>query len=132
MAEALLVRKGGATPTIVLSSNSFNSGETSAGTALTVNSGNVGEKKIAIVTGFIVGANTNTPTLTCTMYGSNDGTNFTQIGTALSIQKTNASVTAGRVASKEFDAKGYTYYRVTTNSVSSGTSFGYSVSLTLV
>lgn len=127
MAEALLVRKGGST---TISSTSFNSGETSGTSALTVNSGNVGAKKKAIITGFIVGANTNTPTLTCTMFGSNDGTTYTQIGTALSIQKTGGS-TASRVNSKEFDATGYTYFRATTNSVPTG-SFGYSISLTLV
>ena len=129
MAEALLVRKGGGTTTIT--SSSFNSGETSAGTALTVSSGNVGEKKLAIVTGFVVGANTNTPTLTCTMQGSNNGSSWTNIGTALSVQKTG-SITACRVNSKEFDGTGYTYYRVTTNSISGGISFGYGVSLTLV
>lgn len=128
MAEALLVRKGGST--ITISSSSFNSGETSAGSALTVDSGNVGAKKIAIITGFVVGANTNTPTLTCTMFGSNDGTNYTQIGTALSIQKTGSAATASRVASKEFDATGYTYFRVVTNSPAN--TFGYSISLTLI
>ena len=126
---ANITRFGGGSTTI--SSSSFNSGETSAGTSLTVSSGNVGEKKIAIVTGFIVGANTNTPTLTCTMQGSNNGSTWTNIGTALSIQKTGGA-TASRVYSKEFDGTGYTYYRVTTNSISSGVSFGYSVSLTLV
>lgn len=128
MAEALLTRRSVETSTI--SSSSFNSGQTSAGTVLTVNSGNVGTKKIAIVTGCLVGANTNTPTLTCTFYGSNDGTNFTQIGTPLSIQKTG-SVTASRIDSKEFDATGYTYFRVTTNSLS-GVVFGYSVSMSLI
>ena len=77
---ANITRFGGGSTTI--SSSSFNSGETSAGTSLTVSSGNVGEKKIAIVTGFIVGANTNTPTLTCTMQGSNNGSTWTNIGTA--------------------------------------------------
>lgn len=120
---------GGGTTTI--SSTSFDSDQTTAGTALTVASGNVGEKKIAIVTGFIVGANTNTPTLTCTMQGSNDGSSWTTIGTALSIQKTG-SVTAGKIDSKEFNATGYTYYRVTTNSISGGISFGYGVSLSLI
>lgn len=119
---------GGAT---TISSTSFNSGETSAGSGLTVNSGNVGAKKIAIITGFVVGANTNTPTLTCTMFGSNDGTNYTQIGTALSIQKTGGA-NAGRINSKEFGATGYTYFRATTNSISSGVSFGYGISLTLI
>lgn len=122
-------RFGGGTTTV--SSSLFNSGENSAGSALTVNSGNVGAKKIAIITGFIVGVNTNTPTLTCTMFGSNDGTNFTQIGTPLTIQKTGGA-TASRVNSKEFDATGYTYFRATTNSVSSGVSFGYGISLSLI
>lgn len=126
---ANIVRFSGGSTTIT--SSSFNSGETSVGSALTVNSGLVGTKKIGIVTGFVVGANTNTPTLTCTFYGSNDGTNFTQIGTALSIQKTNASATASRINSKEFDASGYTYFRVTTNSLSV-TSFGYGVSMSLI
>lgn len=125
---ANITRFGGGSTTI--SSSSFNSGETTTGSALTVSSGNVGEKKIAIVTGFIVGANTNTPTLTCTMQGSNNGSAWTNIGTALSIQKTGGA-TASTVGSKEFDATGYTYYRVTTNSLS-GVAFGYSVSLTLV
>lgn len=119
---------GGSTP---INISSFNSGETTTGSALTVNSGLVGSKKKAIVTGYIVGANTNTPTLNCTFYGSNDGTNFTQIGTALSIQKTG-TVTASRINSKEFDASGYTYFRVVTNSISSGLSFGYGVSMSLV
>lgn len=114
-----------------ISSDFFSSGQTSAGSALTVNSGLITGKKIAIVTGYVIGANTNTPTLTCTMYGSNDGTSFTQIGTALSIQKTG-TVTAGKIDLKEFDATGYTYYRVTTNSISGGISFGYGVSLSLV
>lgn len=114
-----------------ITTTSFNSGETSSGTALTVNSGLVGSKKKAVVTGFVVGANTNTPTLTCTFYGSNDGTNFTQIGTPLSLQKTGGATTS-RVASKEFDATGYTYFRVVTNSISSGISFGYSVSMSLM
>lgn len=127
---ANIVRFGGGSSTIT--SSSFNSGETSVGSALTVNSGLVGAKKIAIITGYIVGANTNTPTLTCTLYGSNDGTNFTQIGTALSVQKTNASATAGIINSKEFDATGYTYFRVVTNSNTSGVSFGYGVSMSLV
>lgn len=128
MAKGYICRNGGQT---TISSSSFNSGETSAGSALTVNSGNVGVKKKAIITGFVVGANTNTPTLTCTFYGSNDGTNFTQIGTALSIQKTGGA-TASQVASKEFDATGYTYFRVVTNSIAGGISFGYSVSMSLI
>lgn len=127
---ANITRFGGGSKPINISS--FNSGETTTGSALTVSSGNVGSKKIAIVTGFIVGANTNTPTLTCTMQGSNNGSTWTNIGTALSIQKTNPSATASRVGSKEFDGTGYTYYRVTTNSISSGVSFGYGVSLTLI
>lgn len=113
-----------------ITSQSFSSGETSAGSALTVNSGNVGAKKLAIVTGFVVGANTNTPTLTCTLYGSNDGTNFTQIDTALSIQKTSTTATASRINSKEFDATGYTYFRVVTNSPAN--TFGYGVSMSLM
>ena len=127
MAEGLIVRKGGTQLTV----NSFDSDQTTQGSALTVNSGLVGTKKKGIVTGYIVGANTNTPTLTCTFFGSNDGTTFTQIGTALSIQKTG-SVTAGKIDSKEFDATGYTYFRVTTNSISGGLSFGYGVSMSLV
>lgn len=111
--------------------SAFGSGETtSASGVLTVNSGLVGAKKKALVTGYIVGANTNTPTLTCTFFGSNDGTNFTQIDTALSIQKTNASVTAGRINFKEFDATGYTYFRVVTNAPAN--TFGYGVSMSLM
>lgn len=127
MAKGYIVKNGNST----ISSSSFNSGNTSAGSVLTVNSGLVGAKKIAIITGYVVGANTNTPTLTCTFYGSNDGTNFTQIGTALSVTKTG-SVTAGIIANKEFDATGYTYFRVVTNSISSGICFGYGVSMSLV
>lgn len=127
MAEALLIRKGGE----ALVSDEFDSDQTTAGSVITVNSGLVSAKKIAVVTGYVIGANTNTPTLTCTFYGSNDGTTFTQIGTALSIQKTGG-VTAGKIDSKEFDATGYTYFRVVTNSISSGLSFGYGVSMSLV
>lgn len=128
MAEGVITRKG-SQQTITI--HSFDTDQTTTGSALTVNSGNVGAKKKAVVTGYVVGANTNTPTLTCTFYGSNDGTNFTQIGTALSISKTGTA-TAGKIDSKEFDATGYTYFRVVTNSISSGLSFGYGVSMSLV
>lgn len=129
MSEALLVRKGGVQST--LTGDEFSASSlTTPGSTQTINSGNVGAKTKAFASAFLVGSNTNTPTITVIFYGSNDGTNFTEIG-RYTLQKTG-TVTSAVAKIEEFDATGYTYFRLTGSGVSSGHTFGHGITLSLV
>lgn len=101
------------------------------GQTITANSGLVGNKKKAIASSFLVGSNTNNPTLTVTLYGSNDGTNFTLIG-SYTLPKNDTSVTKAVSKIQEFDATGYTYFRLTGSGVLAGQTYGYGITLALV
>lgn len=117
------------TPAVV----SAETGTTTAftGYTLTANSGLVGKKKKAFVSAFLIGANTNNPTLAVALLGSTDGTNFTQIGT-YNLAKNNTTATKAVSAVQAFDPGEYTYFRVTGSGVLTGHAFGFGVTLALI
>jgi len=131
MGHALIVRRGG--KTLVPIEVSAETGTTTAytGLVLTANTGLVGRKKKAFVSSFLVGANTNNPTLTVILYGSTNGTDFTQIG-SYTLPKNNTSVTKAVSKIQSFNTGDYTYFRATASGVLTGTSFGFGITLGVI
>lgn len=131
MAEGFITRRGNRvlTPVVV----SAETGTTTAytGLVLTANTGLVGKKKRAFVSSFLVGANTNNPTLTVILYGSTDGTNFTQIGT-YTLPKNNTTSTKAVSGIQSFATGDYTYFRATGSGVLTGQAFGFGITLGVI
>lgn len=128
MAKGFITRKGSP---LSVSTHGITNGSNASLNPIVLNTGLVGAKKKAILSIFLVGANAGTPTITVTFYGSNDGTNFTQIGSPVALQKTGGT-TATTHRIDEFNASGYTYFRASGAIPLTGNSFGYGLTLVLV